>query len=162
MHNIIKPAILALALAGSAVQASDVNFGVSVGGEVAPGVYGQVNIGNTRPALVYAQPMVIVQPPRPMRPVYMHVPPGHAKKWSKHCHRYDACNRPVYFVKSSEYAGYDGGRRSSYPDSQRDDYRGDHRGDKHGGSKHGGRDDDHHGNGKGKGNGHGNKHKHGD
>ena len=32
-------------------------------------------------------------------PLYLHVPPGHAKKWSQHCARYNACNRPVYFVK---------------------------------------------------------------
>jgi len=31
------------------------------------------------------------------------VPPGHAKNWAKHCHRYDACARPVYFVRSAEY-----------------------------------------------------------
>lgn len=148
MHNIIKPAILMLAFAGMAAQASDVNFGVSVGGEVSPGVYGQVNIGNTRPALVYAQPMVIVQPPRPMRPVYMHVPPGHAKNWGKHCHRYDACNRPVYFVKSAEYGGSGGGRGD-----HRSDHRDDHRGD-----RHGDRGDDHPGNGKGHGNKHKNKH----
>lgn len=157
MRNTTKMAILMLAVTGTAAQASDVNFGVSVGGEVAPGVYGQVNIGNTRPALVYAQPMVIVQPPRPMRPVYMHVPPGHAKNWSKHCHRYDACNRPVYFVKSAEYGGSGGGRHD-YRDDHRSDHRDDHRGD-----RHDDRGDDHgHGKGHGKGNGNGNKHKHGD
>jgi hypothetical protein len=31
------------------------------------------------------------------------VPPGHAKKWSKHCREYNACDREVYFVKSEEY-----------------------------------------------------------
>ena len=30
-------------------------------------------------------------------------PPGHAKKWSKHCSAYNACNRPVYFVQDSWY-----------------------------------------------------------
>ena len=49
--------------------------------------------------------MVIVKQPRPVAvvPVYMHVPPGHAKNWSKHCHKYNACAQPVYFVKSAEY-----------------------------------------------------------
>lgn len=147
MRNIVKPALLTLALvAAGAAQASDVNFGVSVGGQVAPGVYGRVDIGNTRPALVYAQPVVIVPPPRPMQPIYMNVPPGHAKKWSKHCHRYNACNQPVYFVKTAEYGGQNGGQRGSH-------YHDDHRGD-----RHGHKDDDHHGHGKG--HGHGNKHKH--
>jgi hypothetical protein len=31
--------------------------------------------------------------------MYLYVPPGHAKKWGKHCHKYDACGRQVYFVK---------------------------------------------------------------
>lgn len=153
MANLIKPAVLLiLAFAGTAAHASDVNFGVSVGGEVAPGVYGQVNVGNTRPVLVYQQPMVIVQPARPVRPVYMHVPPGHAKKWSKHCHRYNACNQPVYFVKSAEYGS---------------DYRsGGGRHEQRGGDHHDGRSEpsrghgDDHGNGHGKGNGKGNKNKH--
>ena len=151
MHKMIKPAVLLmLALAGTVAHASDVNFGVSVGGEVAPGVYGQVNIGNTRPVLVYEQPMVIMQPSRPMRPVYMHVPPGHAKKWSKHCHRYNACNQPVYFVKSAEYGNdYRGGARQERRGDDRNHYRGD---DRH--------DQSHdRGHGKGNGNGNGNKHK---
>ena len=52
----------------------------------------------------YAQPVIIARPPGPPPgPVYLHVPPGHAKNWSKHCQRYNACGRPVYFVKSEEY-----------------------------------------------------------
>lgn len=154
--SIKSAAFLVLALVGVAANASDVNFGVSVGGEVAPGVYGQVNIGNTRPALVYAQPMVIVQPGRPMAPVYMHVPPGHAKKWSKHCHKYNACNRPVYFVKSAEYGGdY---RRGDRHDDRHDDRREYRRDDRHD-DRHNFRGDDHRGKGHGNGNGKGPKHK---
>lgn len=145
MHKIIKlAALLALGFAGTAANASDVNFGVSVGGEVAPGVYGRVNIGNTHPTLVYAQPVVIMPPPHPMRPIYMNVPPGHAKNWAKHCRHYNACNQPVYFVKTAEYGGYDGGRRGDYHDHHDD--------------RHGDWDDDRHG--KGHGHGHGNKHGH--
>ena len=40
----------------------------------------------------------------PAQPIYLHVPPGHARHWEKHCHEYNACYRPVYFVKSAEYA----------------------------------------------------------
>ena len=40
---------------------------------------------------------------------FLYLPPGHAKNWKKHCHRYNACGRPVYFVKSAEYEpGYKG------------------------------------------------------
>jgi hypothetical protein len=57
------------------------------------------------PPLVYPQPMIIVRQPHTaaMSPIYLHVPPGHAKDWSKHCRKYNACNQPVYFVKSAEY-----------------------------------------------------------
>jgi hypothetical protein len=37
------------------------------------------------------------------QPIYLHVPPGHEKKWSKHCSKYNACNRPVYFVHDKWY-----------------------------------------------------------
>lgn len=74
----------------------------TVGGELAPGVYGQIQIGNAPPPpVLYAQPVVIRRPAMvvPAEPMYLYVPPGHAKNWSKHCARYDACSRPVYFVK---------------------------------------------------------------
>ena len=86
--------------AGHAV-AQDVR--VTISGEVAPGVYGRVDIGSRPPPLVYAQPVVVVRQARAPGPVYLHVPPGHAMHWAKHCRKYDACNRPVYFVKSAEY-----------------------------------------------------------
>lgn len=83
--------------------ATDVGVSVSIG---QPGFYGQIDIGTApRPVLVYPQPVVIerVVVTQPMQPVYLHVPPGHAKNWSKHCHRYNACARPVYFVKDDWY-----------------------------------------------------------
>ena len=96
-------AAMSLLLCVSSAEAQYAN--VVIAGEVKPGVYGRVEIGNTPPPVVYAQPVVIVREyhPAPVQPVYLHVPPGHAKKWSKHCHKYNACNRPVYFVKSREY-----------------------------------------------------------
>ncbi len=101
----------ALSVACVAAHAGEPVINVSVGGEIAPGVYGRVDFGNAPPPpVVYSQPVVIAQPVRHvvMQPVYLHVPPGHAKNWSKHCHRYDACARPVYFVKSSEYEPREG------------------------------------------------------
>ena len=87
---------------------------VIISGEVRPGVYGRVEIGNAPPpVLVQPQPVVIVRERYVAQPVYLHVPPGHAKKWDKHCHKYNACNRPVYFVKSREYDpdyGHDKGK----------------------------------------------------
>jgi hypothetical protein len=79
---------------------------LSIGGEISPGVYGQVQFGNgPPPPLLYAKPTIISrQPPNAvLEPLYLHVPPGHAKHWAKHCREYNACGRPVYFVKSAEY-----------------------------------------------------------
>ena len=91
----------ATALASSAL-AQDVR--VTISGEVAPGVYGRVDIGTRPPPpLVHPRAVLIVGQPKPPAAIYMHVPPGHAKNWSKHCGRYNACNVPVYFVKSAEY-----------------------------------------------------------
>jgi hypothetical protein len=99
-------AVAALSLASLHAAAGEPIIHVSVGGEISPGVYGRVDFGNAPPPpVLYPQPVVIVRQPQPVvvQPVYLHVPPGHAKRWSKYCHRYDACARPVYFVKSAEY-----------------------------------------------------------
>ncbi len=87
-------------------NAADVSVRVIAAGEIAPGVYGRVDIGSgPPPPLVYVEPRIIVQPAPTVRvqPVYLHVPPGHAKDWAKHCKHYNACGQPVYFVRSSEY-----------------------------------------------------------
>ena len=90
-------------VAATPAMAADVGVSISVG---QPGFYGQIDIGNVpRPVLVYPQP-VFIQPVRvvqPVQPIYLHVPPGHAQNWGKHCHKYDACSRPVYFVKEDWY-----------------------------------------------------------
>jgi hypothetical protein len=86
-------------------RAGDLDINVLLSGQVAPGVYGQVQLGSAPPPpVVYAQPMLIEPQSSPPPPVYLHVPPGHAKNWRQHCHEYHACNRPVYFVRSAEYA----------------------------------------------------------
>src|SRR3981081_2439231 len=89
-------------------QAQNVSISATITGEIVPGVYGKVVLGNRPPPpLVYAQPVVavpvVVTERMPIEPIYLHVPPGHAKHWRKHCHEYNACNRPVYFVRSAEY-----------------------------------------------------------
>ena len=99
-------AVASLLLGWSAVPlAADAAVNVIVEGQVAPGVYGRVEIGkgSPPPAVVYPEPKVIVAPATPVQPIYLHVPPGHAKNWKKHCKKYDACGQPVYFVKSAEY-----------------------------------------------------------
>jgi hypothetical protein len=105
-------ATLSFALLGvvpAFAAAADVDLRVIVAGEVAPGVYGRVEFGTAPPPpVLHAKPVIIARPSGPPPgPVYLHVPPGHAKHWSKHCKKYNACGVPVYFVKSEEYApGY--------------------------------------------------------
>lgn len=101
MQRLLLAALIAVA--GTA-QATDVGVSVSIG---QPGFYGRIDIGNApRPVLVYPQPVVIqpVAVVQPVQPIYLHVPPGHAKDWRKHCSKYDACTRPVYFVKDDWYS----------------------------------------------------------
>jgi hypothetical protein len=99
--------LLAVLSAARPAFAADVDVHVILSSDVRPGVYGRVDLGGAPPPpVVYAQPMVIVrEPPRPVpvQLIYLHVPPGHAKHWSKHCKKYNACGVPVYFVKSEEY-----------------------------------------------------------
>lgn len=144
MHKSLRfwgaAAVLFWTSAGAAHAQAYVN--ATVGGELAPGVYGRIQIGNAPPPpLLYPQPVIIHQPAIviPRSPIYLYVPPGHAKNWGKHCARYNACNQPVYFIKEPP---------------RRDDGRGY-------GGRHEPRYDNRHDNGpgKGRGQGHGNKHR---
>jgi hypothetical protein len=101
----MKRTAIALALFAITVPAWSADVGVSVTVNQ-PGIFGRIDIGNLPPPqLIYAEPMLI----RPMLhgapppPIYLHVPPGHEKNWRKHCAKYDACGRPVYFVHEDWY-----------------------------------------------------------
>jgi hypothetical protein len=113
---------LALIVASSASAAVNVN--VIVEGQIQPGVYGRVEVGNPSvpPPVWRPQPVIIAPQPQVVEvvPVYMHVPPGHARNWRKHCRQYDACGRPVYFVRSAEYEpGYGKKHRHGHGDDER-------------------------------------------
>ena len=92
---------IALTLFVATSAAAQTSVGVSIGINQ-PGVYGRVDIGGVPPPpLVFARP-IIVAPPRVVvqqEPLYLYVPPGHQKHWSKHCAAYSACGQPVYFVQ---------------------------------------------------------------
>ncbi len=98
---IVRLLTTALVACLAASASAETSVGVSIGINQ-PGVYGQINIGNyPAPALVYAQPIVVAPPRVALAPVYLYVPPGHQKKWAKHCASYGACGRPVYFVQET-------------------------------------------------------------
>ena len=94
--------LMIAAFAAPAV-ANDVGVSVSVG---QPGFYGRIDIGNLPPPRVmYAEPIVVAPAPVGVvrQPIYLRVPPGHARHWSKHCAQYGACGQPVYFVQDGWY-----------------------------------------------------------
>lgn len=104
------------ALGTGSAQAQELYLNATVGGAFAPGVYGQISFGSQPPPpVLYAQPVWIQRAPVQPPPLYLYVPPGHSKNWAKFCGRYNACGRPVYFVKVNDSnrwweRGRDGGR----------------------------------------------------
>ena len=82
-------------------SAVDVGVGITIR---EPGVYGRIEIGSQPPPpLLYPQPVIITRPAVVVvqPPMYLYVPPGHAKDWRKHCGKYNACARQVYFVQET-------------------------------------------------------------
>jgi hypothetical protein len=91
----------ALAAAASPAFAGDVGVSVTVG---QPGFYGRIEIGGfPQPRLILPEPVIIERVHVAEPPLYLHVPPGHAKDWAKHCRHYDACGYRVYFVEDKWY-----------------------------------------------------------
>ena len=131
----------ALVVLAASAFAGDVAVSIRVG---EPGFYGQIDIGNVPPPrVVYARPVVIDRVPeyRDVAPIYLHVPPGHEKHWSKHCREYDACGRSVYFVHDDWYNDvYVPQYRHGDHDDDGDRGRRNHKG-KHKGQDRGDRDD---------------------
>lgn len=128
----------ALAAASATVLAADVDVSISIG---QPNFYGRIDIGDApQPRLIYREPRLIMRvAPRP--PIYLHVPPGHAKNWRKHCRKYNACGERVYFVQNGWYnqvyvPHYQNRNRGNDDHDERED---DHheRSDHHRGNDHG-------------------------
>jgi hypothetical protein len=98
----IITAITIATFANSAL-AADVGVSVNVG---QPGFYGRIDIGDypyPRPIVIYPQPRIVERVYVEREPIYLRVPPGHAKNWGKHCYKYNACGERVYFVQDSWY-----------------------------------------------------------
>lgn len=151
--KILAASLLALS---SAAFAQDVGVSISIG---QPGFYGRLDIGDyPRPQVLYREPVLVQRPVRYVEsaPVYLRVPPGHAKHWSKHCGAYNACGQRVYFVQDGWYQNqYVPRYRERHGDAYREGRRDERRDERHDDR----RDDDHgKGHGKGHGNGHGNGH----
>ena len=158
MNKQIAALSLALGVLAGLPAWADDDLGINVllEGQVAPGLYGRVDVGNnSHPNLYNREPIIYTRNARyaNYKPVYLHVPPGHAKDWGKHCKHYNACERPVYFIRSEEY---EESYQRAHPHDDDYDYDDDHHDNKKSNSNGGGKDK---GNGKGgeKGKGKGNK-----
>ena len=93
--------VAALAVVIAPALAGDVAVSISVG---QPGFYGQIDVGDyPPPRVLYRRPVMVEQVEVIRPPVYMRVPPGHARNWRKHCREYNACGERVYFVQSGWY-----------------------------------------------------------
>jgi len=130
MERFLIAAAVAAVSATTPALAADVGVTVTIG---QPGFYGRLDIGGfPQPQVIYSQPRVIERVSVSRPPVYLRVPPGHAKNWRKHCRQYDACGERVYFVRDDwynrEYVPRHQERQRSRQDNRRDEHRDDHRG----------------------------------
>jgi hypothetical protein len=97
------PVIALLFSISSSVQAQPY-VNVTIGGAIAPGVYGQIAIGNNPPPpVVNPQPVIVGQPVYGAAPMYLYVPPEHQRDWARYCASYRACGHPVHFVRMEEH-----------------------------------------------------------
>ena len=128
-HFLIATAVAAATLTTPAL-AADVGVSISIG---QPGFYGRLDIGDyPQPQVIYRQPMAIERVPMDRPPIYLRVPPGHAKHWSKHCREYNACGERVFFVQDNwynrEYAPRYQEQHRDRGNGRRDEHKDDHRG----------------------------------
>ena len=80
---------------------AQVGVSVSIG---QPGFYGRIDIRDApRPRILYREPVVVERVQVRTEPIYLRVPPGHARHWREHCREYNACGERVYFVQDAWY-----------------------------------------------------------
>lgn len=141
MKRYLLATALAVASACAPAQSADLGVSISIG---QPGFYGRIDLGDySQPQLIYRQPRVIERAAMGRAPIYMNVPPGHAKNWRRHCREYNACGERVYFVQNTwyerqyapVYREHHGDRRDERRDGRGEDRHGGrdgHRGNDHG------------------------------
>ena len=114
--------LLGWALATGAVADEATHLNVTAGGPLRPGVYGRIQVrGAVPPAVVFPDPVTAVQTDRtPADPIYLYVPPGQVRRWSRHCAKWKACERPVFFVRvddsPSRLGAWKKARRTAAPE----------------------------------------------
>jgi len=128
----MKRLLIAATIVAATLSApASAQVSVSIG---QPGFYGRLDIGGfPAPPVIYPQPVMIQPVPMDRPPLYLRVPPGHAKNWRKHCYRYNACGERVFFVQDSwynrEYVPRYQERHFEHRDYGREGFRGEERRD---------------------------------
>lgn len=137
MKRILVAAAVTVFYIATPAAAADVGVSVSIG---QPDFYGRIDIGDfPQPQVIFAQPVIIER--GPMRPpIYLRVPPSHARHWSRHCGEYNACGERVFFVQDNwynreyvpRYQERHGNRHDDGRNERRDDGRGNQGNDQRG------------------------------
>ena len=131
MKRFLFAAAIAAATFAIPALAADVGVSLNIG---QPGFYGRLDIGDyPQPQVIYRQPTMVERVDMGRAPIYLHVPRGHARHWSRHCREYNACGERVLFVQDNwynrEYAPRYQQQHRDRQDNRRDEHRDDHRGD---------------------------------
>lgn len=126
--TLFRALLLSASLFAGAAQAQ-AYMNVTVGGQFAPGVFGQVTVANAPPPpVINARPVIVGTVIQGAPVMYMHVPEHEQRHWNRYCDNYNACGRPVHFVQADENNRWwddrrdhedrrgreDGGRRDEY------------------------------------------------
>src|SRR5665811_2509300 len=145
MKRFLIAAAVAITTINTPALAADVGVSISIG---QPGFYGRLDIGDyPQPQVIYRQPMAIERVPMDRPPIYLRVPPGHAKHWRRHCREYNACGERVLFVKdhwynreyAPRYQEQHRGRQDERRDERKDNGRGNQGNDRQGNDHNRGR-----------------------
>ena len=145
--------VAALVIAFATPAKAQTYMNMTIGGAFAPGVYGQIAIGdNMPPPLMNVQPVIVGRPVYGAPVMYLHVAPDEYRHWGRYCGRYNACGRPVNVVRVDERnrwwaheEGHDNRyyRQPQYRHEDRGDHgdRGDNRRSEREGNRHDNRDE---------------------
>lgn len=139
---VLTLACLACLGAAPATQAATqiaVNIGIN-----APGHYGRIDFNRypqallvTQQPVIYLRETVVVQ----QAPIYLYVPTAQQTDWGRYCRRYQACGRPVHFVREDWVRAQYGSEREERKHgkglkSKDSDHHDHHDNGRHGGKNH--------------------------
>lgn len=111
MKTIMATAFAAFIFTSASAHAALDILHLSIGGEINPGIYGQLHLGHASAPAYYPQHRVIVRQPATviLEPIYLNTYNDYNKYLPKNCRKYNSCKQAVYHIRSS---GYEPGYRS--------------------------------------------------